>query len=690
MRTRRLTPLCALVLAAACSEPSENNGTTIDPGTSQCEHDELLGPETAGALTVGESTEGFVCPVEDEDWYKLTVPTSDKLFTIGLELSAPLSAVEPSYALWSINGGQPDVAVAQPPSTQIGAKLNYTHCVDPGEYFLVVRDSGNDAQDFRHPYTLDVATAPDPDPREPNGAAASASTISLGAPTTGFVACRGDEDWFTIDIPDGKLLSIELASAIATYEPTVRLYDAAGELLVDESNPSGSVQETSIRRFEVLPSAGTYSIVVSDDDNEHADPNVPYTLTVELIDDQDPNEPNNDAREATPIASGAQNCGADFGSRIEHIGTIGSPGDDDWFRLQLSGCDMGIVEAELELQTGGMSAQQQWELANEVQATLTVIKGHPTSPCATDEDCNVLQEACEEPLDCAGLFETCLGQGLCAGATACLPEGHCGANYTQRRYECPPRLTECAPGATPPPMNGARVAAPLRGETVVYLRVSDYQSDGSAPDTPYRLSVRVRSDPDANETNNLYTSDIQNPLPVDAHRSFAVEVPVHDCTAGDCCGGGTWTTGSIGYEFDLDWFKYQHPCPGADCTMRLHYQVDGGPVDVVMNIFRGGSLWFSAYDVSEEPMQAGMSGTLGGTTAADTCFYAYNGHNGDPFWYYVMARDLNQLYSDEENIRPESKDWDANQTYSFCVEKIANVCSVPPCEIFPDGCGQPQ
>lgn len=674
------------VCLAACSNPPAENNNTIDPGESKCARDDSKDPATAADLAVGEPLEGYVCPVEDEDWYKVNVPAGNALFGIQLALSAPLSPVEPSYSLWSINAaGEPDIVVAQPPSTGIGEALDFTHCVDPGDYYLVVRDSGNDAEDFRHPYTLTTVTKPDPDTHEPNPSG-SATPAQIGTPQTGYVACRGDEDWYSIDIPDGQLLSIQLTSPVATYEPTVRVYDAAGELIVEEINPSGSVQATDINRYEVLPGAGMYSIVVSDDDNENADPNVPYTLTVTLVTDTDPNEPNNHPDEATPLSGSAVPCGANFGSALSTTGTIGSPGDDDWFVLPLSGCTNGIIEATVTLQTAGKSAMEQWDIASQVQATVTLVKGHPQSPCTQDTECTSLQAACENPLECSGLFETCLNDGLCAGATVCLPEGVCGANQTQRSYYCPPRLAECMPSSTPPRANEAKLSAPIKGESVVYLRVGDFQGNGAAPDVPYTFTVRVREDPDTNEVNNLYTNEIQNPLPVDAHQSFAVDVPVHDCTAGDCCDASKMVTGNIGYEFDLDWYRYDHPCPGADCTVRVNYQVDAGPVDVVMNIFHGDSLWFTAYDISEQPMQSAISGALGGTTAGDSCFYAFNGHGND---YYILARDLNALYPDDENIRPESKDWNSDQNYSFCVEKVSNTCSVPPCSTGMLGCDSP-
>ena len=691
MRINRTNGWMILLLGgtlAACSSESGENNTTTEIGQSKCERDDSADPATAVPLTVGEATQGFVCPVEDEDWFNLDVPAGSALFGIQLGLSAPLSPVEPSYALWSKKAdGTPDIVVAQPPGTGIGQALDYTHCVDPGSYLLVVRDSGNDAEDFRHAYTLNTVTLPDPDSNEPNQDAATAKPAQIGTSVTGYVACRGDEDWFTINVADGQLLSIQLDSAVATYEPTVRIYDTAGELLVDESNLSGSVTPTAINRFEVLPGAGTYHLVVQDNDNEHADPNVPYTLLVNLVTDSDPNEPNNHPDEATPLSATPVTCGANFGSALSTTGTVGSPGDDDWFVLPLSGCQNGIIEATVELQTAGMAAQAQWDLAAEVQAAVTLVKPHAGSPCAEDTECTTLQATCEDSLECAGLFETCTGDGLCAGATVCLPEGTCGANQTQRRYYCPPRLGECMPNPnTPPQPNMARLSAPIFGDNVVYLRVGDFQSNGAAPDTVYTFTVRVRQDPDANEINNLYTNDIQNPLPVNAHLNYVVDVPIHDCTAGDCCNGANDITGSIGYEFDLDWYRYPHPCPGEDCTVRINYQVDSGPVDAVMNVFFGDNLWFTAYDIQEQPTQGAISGALGGTTAGDSCFYAFNGHNTD---YHILVRDLNALYPDEENIRPESRDWDSNQSYSFCVEKISNTCSVPPCSTGMRGCDSP-
>ncbi|MEL6181654.1 MAG: hypothetical protein AAFS10_22030, partial [Myxococcota bacterium] len=301
--------------------------------------------------------------------------------------------------------------------------------------------------------------------------------------------------------------------------------------------------------------------------------------------------------------------------------------------------------------------------------------------------CTTLNATCNESLDCAGLFDTCLPEGLCAGATACLPEGSCGAIQTLRRYTCSPTVAECQPASgNPPPPNEARLSAPLLGDDVVYFRVSDFQSDGSAPETLYTLRVRVRSEPD-DEPDNTYVNELTDI----GEGRMPRDITARDCTGDmpDCCGPNTWIEGSLSYDGDVDWFQYPHPCPGEDCMVRILYEVDGGPVDFVMSVHRGNPLWFTLFDNAEQDNQQQRVGALGGLGAGDSCFYAFQGHQGEPFLYRISVRDLFALYPNSSIVRPQSRDWNPDQTYRFCVEKIADVCQ-DPCIILENGeCDRP-
>ncbi|MBA2665271.1 MAG: hypothetical protein H0U74_23485 [Bradymonadaceae bacterium] len=682
----------AALLTASCSgEPDlvdgENNANN-KPTSAQCERDEANRAEDAVALTAGESTTGYICPIADKDWYRFSVPASDRVVQVSLALASALSQLELTYEIWSTDAaGKAIAAVSRPLATAIGEKIDTTECIAPGTYALVVRDHLDSAQDVRHRYELVVNTLPDPDSNEPNDDASKATAIVSGQAKSGTVACRGDEDWFAIDVPARHLMRVRLTSAKAAYEPTFSVKTADGETVVRESNLSGSVKETALDRYVGLSGAGRYFVVVSDDNGLHADPKVPYQLTVDLIEDRDTNEPNNSAATATPLSQNAVSCGTSWSSTMEFRGTIGAPGDNDWYRLPLQGCEKGIIEAEMVFDTASMSNEQQWEFASKLQATLTMIRPHEATSCTADAQCAALEMPCSENLGCAGYFETCRADRKCAGALVCLPEGVCGANQVQRRYACSNQLPECQPSAAPAPgKNQAIIAAPLFGENVVYLRASDFQAQAAMPDVFYTLRVRVRNDPDDHEPSNLFTNLVQNPLPISRHQSFATEIPVHDCTGEqpECCSGGTWIRGHIAYESDQDWYKYEHPCRGDDCTLRFHYRVDAGPVDVVMNIYRGGSLWYTIFDNEQRDTQPAINGVLGGMSAQNKCFYGSKLHNGD---YYLHVRDIFELYSDRATVKPESRNWSADQSYSFCVEKISNQCEVPPCKLFDNGCG---
>lgn len=676
----------AFACFAACSS-EDDRPEDINPATADCTADDQNEPAKAIALAGGPG-EGFICPKGDLDWYSFSVPAADKLVTVNVTMPVALSPIQPTYAIFPRGpDGEPGVVAAQTPANASGTGLTYTHCVAPGDYYLLMRDQGDDSVDTRNAYAVNVSSGPDPDMSEPNADTTTATALTSGTPVTGYIACRGDQDWYTFDVPPGRTLSIQLDSAQTMYEPTLQIYDADSNLLVEEQNLAGTTEPTAIARFEVLPGAGKYYLKVADDDDENADPAVAYTLKVDFIQDADPHEPNNTPDEAVKLSASAVTCGGSWSQTFTSSGSIGSPGDDDWYRIDLSGCGQGIIEATVEYDNAGMTAAQQWEFNAEIQSTVTLVRPHAGSACNDDGVCNTLQKPCDGPLDCAGLFDTCLSQGFCAGATVCLPTGTCGANQVQRRYECNPRLNECKPSTTPPPKNQARLAAPILGDNVLFLRVTDYQSNGSAPEKLYTIKVRVRNDPDTHELNNLPL----NVIAPDYERSDlfgdATPIIVHDCTAGDCCGGAD-LSGSIGYESDVDYYRFSHPCPGQDCTLRMVWNTQAGPVDIALNVYRdGGSSWNVAREPDEMANQPAASGTLGGTTEGNGCFYAYQSHSSD---YIVEVRDRFELFSDDVTVRPDSRDWDPDQGYGFCIEKVANSCSAPPCQVYPNGCGQPQ
>lgn len=684
-RARALLPFigCFLLLVAGCKEKEEPEELVDE---QRCEKDDSEGADTAVELAAGEEVEGYLCPRLDEDWYALTMGADDRLLEVSLQMTNPRAPVEPTYAVWTAGTDRSAGGVAaEPPSEAVGvgAVIDEVHCLQPGDYYLSVRDQGNDAQDIRNRYRLQIAFMPEPDEEESNDEAGEATALEAGQSQQGFIACGGDQDWYSVTIAQGEVLQVRLESEPAEYQPLLRILGPEGDPIAEAGNPASSVEATAIDIYQVVPAAGVYYLVVTDDDDLQSDPTVPYSITVDTIRDEDANEPNNHPREATALSDSAVACAGEWSIDFEASGTIGSPGDTDWFRLPMTGCGRAVIEAELVFDNSGRSDQEAWDLQSEVQASIALVRSHTRTPCSEDTSCQSLNINCDQGEEhaewqCQGFFNACGGDGLCVGASVCLPDGTCGANQTERHY----RMAAVPDSITgPPPPHEVVLSAPVFGGENLYLRVADYQSDGGDPAAVYTLRVRIRTEPDANDRgtpNNLYGNTLTTlnlELAMDQSRERAVAVPVHDCTAADCCDAATWTEGNISYQNDFDLFVYDHPCPGEDCSLKLYHRVDDGPVQHGLYLFQGSWLWFTfAIEGSD-------------TFGNDECLYAFQGHESP---YYILIRDyLGEDEPAQEQVGIATR-WSADQGYAFCIEKYSNQCEVPPCRLAAnDECTSP-
>ncbi len=961
-----------------------------------CDFDESEGLDTAETIAPGTPQEGFICPVEDQDWFSFTTGTDDRV-AVQLEMTSAISAVSPSYGIVNADGE----AVATG-SNQAGIASG-THCVEPGRYSIVIRDSSNAYQDLRNPYRISIETGREPDEHEPNNDQSAAIPLAPNVAKSGFLACDGDADWYAFDIPGRFIVTIEMTMDLTRVQPRIQMLNASGDLVQQLENRGASREPTELVKTVSVTEAGQYFFKVTDASGRRADPDVPYQVRFSLTEDEDLNEPNDKNIDATPI--NGLNCGEAWTEWQEFEGTFGVAGDVDWFRIPLSGCDPGLIEAEVILDTDGLGA----ETAAGLQAAIAMVRLHGPSPCEDNSACLGLNTECENGWGCAGYGNQCIN-GQCAGTGECMSEGQCGALQLQREYD---PSTQPLEDGTPAP-HRALISAPIFGDDVLYLRVSDFGGDTAAPRNPYQLRVRTRAEPDQNEPSNVYMPDsYRRNQPVGLNRAIAVrsrQVPVHlcggqaptdpclemqpacnnqadddgdgetdypfdpgcsswtdatetdadnppecsngedddldgqidypldpDCTAassrrernpscpggvdlrridddqqvvmgeldqisefGGSCGGaggrervyalrvsypsevtvtlnaqfdgvvyglydcsrdsdeigcaangqdldlvfegpgiyfivvdsidgtgpfslnisrrvtvelcdnvmkdghdageapdagvfspdaggqqhdagavsladagpvdsgqpipdaalnldagleldagvpidqsppvadsdldqmrpdasiedaapvpldqtpsgdpdttmadmttpsdagaaeidggppprppidfvnhccGTeesdWIEGSISYEYDQDWYAYRHPCPGEDCMVRIVFQLDGGAVDHLMQVYTGNSLWFdTVIPVQELPMHPASSGRFGGLEQGDQCFYAFSGHGGErgDYLYALSIRDL-----------LPARDWNPDQKYRFCVEKIADGCHEPPC-----------
>ena len=659
----------AAALAIACGE---KDGAATDAGpdsSTACPWDQDDDPTAASALVTGTAAEGYICPKGDQDWYSLSVSPPSNLLRIDLAVDAPVSPLNLTYGVWN---GAADEVLLSPESSEsasAGEPLGIVHSLGAGEYKLVVRNRTDDADDVWHPYSLTATTLADPDANEPNNAVENA-TVYGSASAQGYIAFRGDQDWFRIEAAAHDLLTLRLTMPAGGIEPAFTVLDAVNVALSTGVNEGGKIEPTDLSIVQALDTAGTYYVVIHDDGDLDFDLENPYELELEVAPDPDINEANDHPDEATAL--GSLQCDlypSAWSEWIENTGYIASSGDVDWYGLELLSCGASVIEIEVAFDSPG-------SLPDNLEAAVRLVHQVESFPCAVDSECVEVPLACDCDLDCSRYGNTCLTSGLCAGAGVCLGGATCGVDYMTAAAE------EGSPGA-------ALLSAPLFwiGGSY-YVAVADYQGDGYSADHAYTVRARVRKDPDLFEPSEAMTAGpAGSDDPAINHIAYAHEIPVHDCTAADCCNSSTWVEAYLAYAYDQDWYAYPHPCPGEDCMVRVNYELDEGPVDFYMQVYEGEEFWFdNLSDATDPGDQPAQSGHFGGLSSDDYCFYAYQGHVGDPFYYYLPVRDtvyVAEGYEDDGNW-----DWSTEQAYRLCVEKIADGC-VDPCFLYDDGCGAP-
>ncbi len=659
-----LIPVVALAVALAtagadCGGPGDDPDAGDAAPERTCQHDGYNGPESAGDLAPGavgneRTASGWVCPIEDRDWYRLSVPEGDHILNVTLAIRGPLSPVQPTYAVYECD----EACVADPPAdgtpaccaarvaplpaevgqaADTGRPLQVTHCIGPGDYYIVVRDQNDDNQDGNNPrgeYALTVSTAPDPDPAEPNdrpedavGLTSSGSRIWTAS---GQISCRGDQDWYVLDASTGilvgetDLLQVHLTAPVAGYQPQYRVIGPDDVVIATATNEASPAEATDLTGLYWLASGGRYYVVVEDDDGGQADPGATYQLSVTLVADPDTNEPNNDPTQATVI--GGLGC-TGSASEASRTATISATNDVDVYRIDPpAACGVapgGVLDVEVTFDGARPEG---------LEPSVRIVRRHPETPCSDHTGCRSLPSMTCEPdleedpdgLECAGFGNSCLGDGVCAGASLCLPGGSCGATVIERHpdfcgtsghchgpsgamrnRECEVH-TDCAQqGAihTAIPLGRNPQPTTLSALDQVYVIVQDFQSNASAPGSMYTIRFRMRLDPDTNEPNEVYSPVLSQ----DSEDREFDGIPT--------LSWGSCAVGYLSYERDVDYFRVPHPCPGAPpgCDVHIRYDVGAGPVDVLA----GTGFWEDIVEIGVRPdddlaSQPRRSGDFGG------------------------------------------------------------------------------
>jgi hypothetical protein len=647
-------------LASCGDDVRKNDGGTEEGGTASCPGgiDKSVDTQTAVALEAGKEVQGHVCPVKDQDFYKVAVPAGARLLHLKLQSTVQVTNVQLTYLILDSKG---TTAGTAPPWTAAGIRsFDDYHCLAPGTYFVLVKDEGDDGKDGNNPYKLSYGAQADTDANEPNDDAKAAK--DPGKP--GAIACKGDRDFYKASVGADQLLEVKLTSDKASkVDLRYTIYDAENQKVAEDGIPDGSKAPAALTTIHALPKPGAYTIAVEDGGGDDSDPTMSYTLAVATK--PEPDAGDKGTRNDRPATATKLDWGACQGGCTKS-GQIASKADVDYYRIDgmpagISPDNPAVIEVSVVFDGG----------SSKVDPQVGLIYPDAASPCAKDNCCRVLKKSCLSDLDCSNATYSCIqkedlfcsdaecapgaGTGCvteraCAGAVACLPEKQCGAEQVTRFDDNGEK-----DGAA------VRTAQPLLHPGPWYIRVSDFKNDDYDYGKGYTLTVKVRMDPDG--TKELNSAYIPILLPTSI-KTGELHAKVAKAKAGKITLGQA-VSGYISYEGDQDWYVLDHPCPGNDCNLAVSFKAsgscpsgaNGGGLELVYTLHKDdGEGWFAF----PQAPTAGQSGSYG---YPGQCLYAFAKHKGDPAYYFSVS-----------DYKHNSWSWDCQ--YQFTVTKT-DGCNAP-------------
>lgn len=709
--TKYFIPLCCVVwILASCKNNNDNSDADGDGGIGTCNqeaYDKSTGLSTAVDFLqtveqthdVGAQVTGYVCPRGDTDFYRVNLQANNKLLNVKLQGTLSDSPVQLTYRISRAetkDGKTTEKIVATAPNWTSGSVRNFDefhYLAESGEYFIVVFDENNDNRDTNNAYTLSFVAIPDSDKNEPNNDQASAKAPA----SEGYISFVGDEDWYKVEVPVGdnknKLLRVILKNNAKTkVDLKYSIYDANHTLIGEDQNDNGALSVTNLETLHALPKPGTYYVVVQDVDNDESDPQVPYTITTEVVNEPDGNELTVGKRNDLP--SGATVLGTFSGDTFSQTisGQIASKADVDYYVINgfsgVSDTNPAIVEFSLTMDTGTTG----------VDPLVLFVYPHKESTCTSDGCCNVLNSAasCQDVHQCLRSSYGCVARGdnFCSlknddGTFKCLanPTPSCSiSKYCEGASTC---LKANAADATGfcgakqffrPIATGGKIksAMPLIHEGPWYIKVGDRGNRKYAYGVNYTLSVKVTMDPDAGqELNNevffqdpataVLESEAKYHKAVASYAYDTLKKPIYikiDPTTNK----SNTVKGYISYEGDQDWYILEHPCKGADCSLRVDWTStcpaasDFKQLELFFQIRYdndAASQWFAFPNYAAKEVTPASNMSYG---IPNQCLFLYNDYDKER--YYLTVSDWgNNFYS-------------TSCSYSFSITKT-DGCAAP-------------
>jgi hypothetical protein len=223
----------------------------------------------AAEVKPGQLINAYICPVNDEDFYKIHIDTSG-IFKLSLD-GVPKD-MKSELSIRDKTASQIAYATASNPGDKVSLEKDVQ---GPGWFFIEVRDSEGKAHS--EPYALKIAFDAAPDQYEPNPNFFRATEVTSGQSITAYICPVNDEDFYKLYVGSQGIAKLKLDSVPTDMKGELSIRDKTASQIAyaAASNPGDKV---SLEKDVKGP--GWFFVEVRDVNGKAH--NQPYTLIVSL------------------------------------------------------------------------------------------------------------------------------------------------------------------------------------------------------------------------------------------------------------------------------------------------------------------------------------------------------------------------------------------------------------------------
>lgn len=199
-----------------------------------------------------ESIEGNISPAGDADWYRVETDTSSR-YILRADLS-PLAGMDLKLELTDDIG---NVLMTVNDRGREKPELLTGFGLSRREYYLVVSEVSGKGKDARRAYTLskELVHYQAGLEYELNDSSSSAQSLRVGESMDGYIAPKGDVDWFQFNVYQKGMMVLEI-TGVRNVRYDLTLYDQDHQKIHAEVAPRPGAGLS----FEKELEAGTYSV----------------------------------------------------------------------------------------------------------------------------------------------------------------------------------------------------------------------------------------------------------------------------------------------------------------------------------------------------------------------------------------------------------------------------------------------